>query len=315
MPSPATIALWVVTTWIGSALAATLLRSVRPNWISTIGFSLLPVVATAVGTVAFRGWPHFPPREDVDRLMLIGLPFVVIVCVITAGSRPRSWWVRAAAVAAMVRLVLHGSSYVSPTGGDRAWSFFEQSGHLVVWSAVATVAWWLSDQEVRNHPAVNTGYRLALATLASGVVAVISGYISVGLGLVVLGAAALGWAWGRGVGRPGTPGDAVESAHWLLWVALLAAASYFADLPLWAAWGLLAVPALSWLTFLVQSTRTARWRPVASYVIFVFGTAVLVAGVFWHHLLHNNSSPASSGQPTIQDYMSFPGDGVPIRRP
>ncbi len=292
-----------------SAIVAWVLHAMRWSTLQAVGGSLLPSIMAALAIFLFRGWPEIPPREDIDRLFLLGLLLAFGVALFTSLVRSWKWLVRALAIALMLRIILHGSSYLSLQESVTSWSLLELMFHFVGWTVVTVVSWWLIEWDSNRTPGINSGYLLAMATVASGLAAVPSGYISVGLAQLLLGAAAFGWSWGCGI-ESGKLATSLDAGHRLVWIGLLASATYFADLPLWVAWALLALPTVGWITGRVKALRFSRWRWAAAYTAGVLVCVVLTGAVFWNSLTHQTPSPTSSPAPTLNDYMTFPSSSA-----
>src|SRR5262249_15008403 len=89
-----------------------------------------------VGTGFFIGcWalgvrPHWPPREDQDRLLALVLPAVLAIELLAAFPRAPRWLIlplRSAVAASSAGILLYGSSYLSDVGGPgtREWSLLQ----------------------------------------------------------------------------------------------------------------------------------------------------------------------------------------------
>src|SRR5207248_656499 len=72
-------------------------------------------------------WPHWPPREDQDRLLLVLVPAVIGVELVAAFLRRSRWLVwllRLVIAAGAARVLLHNTSYLMDLGGPgtREWT-------------------------------------------------------------------------------------------------------------------------------------------------------------------------------------------------
>ncbi len=130
MPDPLQI---VAAMALAFALAALALLAWSWLW-SSPGSTRRPigeVIAVGIGFAAGCWWlgaqPHWPPREDLDRLLLIVLPAAGAVEIAVALLGPR-WWIcwslRLVVMAAAAPIVLYGSVYLSEAGGPgtRLWT-------------------------------------------------------------------------------------------------------------------------------------------------------------------------------------------------
>src|ERR1017187_7823936 len=123
MPGPITI---VAAMAVAAASAAVLLWLCGQPWRSTDLYHVDVGWALGLGAGLFLGpWvlgnrPHWPPREDQDRLLGLVLPAVVIVELLAAFPRvPRwlTWPLRAAVALGVAPVLLYGTSYLSDQNG------------------------------------------------------------------------------------------------------------------------------------------------------------------------------------------------------
>ena len=188
MPNP----FWILAT-IGAALAASALSLVVFGWRGRkagtsgvdIGWVVGPGTGLLLGCCVLGKIPRWPPGEDLDRLLLIVLPAVVLVelvGVIRRVPRPLVWLLRVALAVCVAPILLHGTDYIADQGepGTAQWST-AQAGMILGGLAAALVAVWallelLSTKAKGLVPAIC----LAISCLGSGLAIMISGYLSGG---------------------------------------------------------------------------------------------------------------------------------------
>src|SRR5579885_3382707 len=103
-------------------------------------------------------WPHWPPREDQDRFLIILLPAVLLVELIAALPRMPAWlaWgLRVLIAMAAARVLLHGSVYVTNSpGAIPRWSPGEARLWLASLAISLVAAWVLLALLVRRRPGI-----------------------------------------------------------------------------------------------------------------------------------------------------------------
>jgi hypothetical protein len=287
------------------SLAVTLLfgRSSRTA-VAAAGAVLAVVSAVYAGLWLLGLLPHFPPREDLDRLLLIVLPAAAVAELIAAASGRAGWVARVVVAALAAPVLLHGSVYVTDLSGPgsrtwppaQAWLIFAALAALLlaVWAAL-------------NRLATRTGGRTALgcvagAVLGASAVIMLSGYATGGqLGVPLaagLGGVALGsLAWN---GKPGSEGALGVGVVGLF--ALLVVGRLFAGLTGLNAGLLFAAPLLGWLPELLPARRRVRGAlRLALAAAPVVVALVLAQGKF----AADSSRPESGTEGSLEDYLNF----------
>ena len=92
-------------------------------------------------------WPHWPPREDQDRLLIVIIPMVVLVECLAATERLPAIvenLLRRAAAFAMAPILLAGTGYVTNAAGpdSRIWSVGEMLVRFAGLGFALTALWW-----------------------------------------------------------------------------------------------------------------------------------------------------------------------------
>lgn len=288
------------------SFAATLAvgRWPRPA-LGSAALALATLGAAWIGLWMLGLLPHVPPREDLDRLLLIVLPLAVVV-ELAATLRPRwAWIARGAAATAVAPILLHGSVYVSNLSGPgtRLWSIPEMAAIFAALACVLLAAWALMHRLAdRDNSALAL---VAAATLGAGVSLLLSGYASGGqVGLML--ACALG---GVGFGVQLGPANFAKQAALGLGVvslfSLVVVGNRFADLSLLGGGLLFVAPLLGWLPERLPKRRglrtTLRWAATL--------TPVLIALVLAQQKFAAKSAgdPSESGAPasSLDDYLQF----------
>jgi hypothetical protein len=316
MPDPGLIVKSSSTAAVLAVLAVLLAgwpwRRPRAGWVAAGG--ALGVAAGALAGAWSLGLvPHFPPREDLDRLLLVLLPAAVGVEVAAAVLRRMRWlaWsLRFAVAAAAAPVLLHGSVYLTDSAGPgtREWPPGPACLMLGGLAAALAAAWALLDRLASRGAGRAVLLNLALATAGAGVTLTLSGYASGGqlgfplaAGLAGVAVASLLLSAAPDLG--GAIGVGVIGLF-----ALVVVGRFFGSLTTANAALLFAAPLLGWLAepALVPCIGP-RLRSLARLAL----PAVLVAAVLTLAVQKFNTDSrgpaAGSGEnePTIEDYMKF----------
>ena len=301
------------------------------------------VLGVGAGFFAGCWWlgvrPHWPPREDQDRLLLVLFPAVIAVELVAAllksekseiknsEIRPAdvgisdfgfrfsklyrcSPWVLRLVIAAAAGLVLlHNSSYITDLSGPgtRQWSS-EQTGLIFVGLAVALAGTWiLLDWLARLEPGRAVPLAVAVASAGTGLVMMMSGYASGGplaMPLVgaVIGVLIASLALGGNVNLTGILGFAVVGLF-----ALLVIGHFFGDLTWTNAALLFFAPALGVVPELPPFRRINSKVRTSVGVILTTIPVLIAIGLAQQKMTQESSQPTSgdSQEPTLDDYMNF----------
>ena len=260
--------------------------------------------------------PHWPPREDQDRLLLLLLPAVIAVelaAAFPALPRGLAWLLRGAVAASTPRILLHGTSYLADLGlpGTPEWTP-TQTWLILGGIALVQAATWVGLSLLAQRPSGRcVPPALIVACGGTGVTVMLSGYASGGqLGLPLAGALAGATvallAIRRRVDMNGAIGPGVVGLF-----ALLVVGHFFGNLPLWYAALLLSAPLLCWLPEL--TTRFAVLLRIICVVAPVSIVLVAAQVRFVEDMSRSsppttrpsNPSPPDTPEPTWQDYLDF----------
>jgi hypothetical protein len=256
--------------------------------------------------------PHWPPRQDLDRLLVVVVPAAIAVELLAAFPQAPRWLVwpgRLVVTAGTARVLLHGTSYLNDlTGpGTSEWSPSLAWVILAGLAALEGTVWALLSLLARRTKDPSLSICLVVASAGAAVTVMLSGYATGGqIGLPL--AAALAGATvallfetraGRGIGPLGVP--------LLVFFSLFVLGRFFGALSSVHALLLLCAPLLGWLPELPYLRQLPSWVRGSTRVILV-GAVVLIIVVraqtkFDHDFANSGASGAK--EPSIQDYLNF----------
>ena len=224
----------------------------------------LAVVAGLIGGLVAGYWMldlyvSWPPVNALDRFLTIILPLALgIELVATLDRVPRrlAWTLRIALVAAMGRILLHGSVYF--TAAHSHWHTIA----VLIASAVVTAAVWLllARLAARSRFGVSIPIVLSGTMLVSGLVIMISGYVSGGAATLPLSASLVATGVTSTVLARKPYVDAPLSIGVIGLGGLLFIGRYFGGLSTVTALALMLAPLLCWLPAALSSSP---WRDVS----------------------------------------------------
>jgi hypothetical protein len=276
------------------------------------GWALGLGLGTFLGCWSLGIRPAWPLQQDLDRLLALVLPAIVAIEVLAAFPRvPRwlVWTLRLAVAAATARVLLHGTSYLTDlTGpGTREWSPAQAWLVLGGCGALLAAVWTLLALLARRVRGYSPAVCLMVATTASAVAVMLSGYATGGqvglpLAAALVGVTAASLVLRRSPPLTGPPGVAVVALFSLLLVG-----RFFGELTSAHAVLLFCAPLLGWLPELPLLRRLPPWSRGLIRVILV---GVLVFGVLasaYSKFVANSkaASPAATDEPSLKDYMDF----------
>lgn len=266
----------------------------------------------AIGAWLLGVVPHFPPREDQDRLLLILLPAVILVEMVAAVFGRAAWlaWsLRLIVAAAAARILLHDSIYLADKAGPGTREWSPQLSALILSSLalVLAAAWALIDRLARHAAGRAAPLTLAGVCAGAAVTVMLSGYATGGqLGLPLAGGLAGAAAASFVLKDPDLRG--VIGVGLVGLFALLVVGLCFGELTALNAALLLAAPQLGWL---VELPRLRQFGPRVRAGAGVALAAVPVAVVLVlaaQRFAAESASPSEAGgarETSIEDYMNF----------
>jgi hypothetical protein len=304
MPDPVNL---VVAPCISATVAALVLLLCERRW-TEFGWILGVTGAFYVACVILGLRPHWPPREDQDRLLLIVLPAVVATELVGAIARvPRGIVnsLRLIVVGGTARVLLDGTRYVSHAAGpdSRIWSAAELWLALAALALALAAVWWALAVLSRRAADFSLPLCLAIACGGAGLTVVLSGYLSGGLLGLPLAAALVGATLAvPALSKPLGLGGLVGLCTVMIF-GLLIIGRFFGELTTNHACVLFAAPLAAWLPQLLPQTTSDRlrgWLRVLTVSVVV--GAVIVSAV----MKFDAGPPALRGEPDagvdIQDY-------------
>jgi hypothetical protein len=311
MPNPV-----VILTAMGVALAVSAVLVGAFAWPRTkSGFSWVDagkVLGVAAGF--FLGcWmlgnrPHWPLREDQDRLFVLVLPAIVLIELLPAWPRTPRWLVlmlRAAVIAGTAPVLLFGTSYLSAEGGTAEWSTVQACEILGGLAALLATAWSLLALLTSRAPGVTHAVCLATTSAGAAVTVMLSGYATGGQNGLALGAALLGAATVVAGLKLSARGTHPLGVAIVMLYSLLVVGRFFGELSSIHGILLLVSPLLSWLPELPGLRRLPQWGRNLTRVLLV---GILVSGVVIDTVRNLSDKPASasgSDEPSAEDYTNF----------
>jgi hypothetical protein len=254
-------------------------------------------------------WPRWPPREDLDRLLLIVLPAALAVELVSAFPQvPRAlaWLLRLAVAAGAAPVLLYKSTYFAGSGKSE-WTPEQTALIFGGLGATLIAVWALLALLARLTPGRSVAAALALTSAASAVAVMLSGYATGGqLGLplttALLGAVVASLLLRNAAGQSAAIGFGVVALY-----SLLVIGRFFGELTTTHAVMLGLAPLLCWIPELPYLRRMAGWVRGLARLAVVAVPLVLAVVQAQHRFVENSAASATpdSGEPTLQDYMDF----------
>ena len=315
MPDPV---LMLTAMGIAFAVSAVLLGIIgwprRQAWSTSFdaGWVVGVAVGFFLGCWALGSRPHWPPRDDQERLLALVFPAVVVVELLAAFPKVPRWLIwplRVVIVVGGARVLLHGTSYISDLTGPGtsewspplAWLIFAGLAALeaTVWAFVSLLA--------RRAPGPSLPICLSVVSAGAAVTVMLSGYASGGQVGLPLAAAIVGamaailvvTRSSRGTGPLGIPIIGLFS--------LLVIGRFFGELTSAHAILLFCAPLLGWLPELPYVRRLPSWARGLARVILVGALVSAVLVQAQRKFDRDFQSPSGTGieEPSAQDYLNF----------
>ena len=286
-------------------------RAARPTRVST-GWVLGVGVGFILGCIILGIWPHWPLRQDQDRLLGLVFPAVVVVELLAGFPKVPRWLIwplRLMVVVGGAPVLLFGSTYLPDlTGsGSREWSPALTRLILGALAAAQASVWALLALLARRAPGLSHQVCLAGTIAGAAVTVMLSGYASGGQIGLPLAAALLGASVAALVLPGSSRGTGPIGVAVVGLFSLLVIGHFFGQLTTAHASLLLCAPLLGWLPELPYLRRLPPWARGLARVILA---GALVSAVVVHaqkKFVENFRSPSGSAakEPSIQDYMDF----------
>lgn len=284
-----------VACWIG--------RRAGAGWIDA-GWVVGIAAGYYLGARMLEIVPRWPIREDLDRLLGLVLPAVLLVELLGAVSRvPRSviWAMRMAVAALGARVLLHGSIYLSGQGPS-SWSPSREWLTFVAIAAAEAATWIVLARLSRRPSGASVTIALAVAIGAASVTIMLSAYLAGGqaglpMSSALMGASLVALAFPDAARSVAPIGIAVVGLG-----SLLVIGHFFGELRTDHAVLLMAAPWLAWIPEIPQLRRLPSWGRGMLRVVLV---GLVVSGVLADaaRRFASQSGPAAGVESSVDDYM------------
>ncbi len=313
MPDPVamTIALFAAA-WVAGLVLLLLARPWRQTQPTRVHLAWLLGLSAGFGVgcglLGLR--PHWPPREDLDRFLLILLPSTLAIEVL-AELKPRPLWIawppRLALSAVVTPILLHQTVYLTDLSGPgtREWSGMELALILTALAGTLAAVWVLLALLRSRTPGPAVTLALAMSCAAAGVAVMLSGYLSGGKPGLALGAALAGVA----LASMFLPAEAKAGRSIGVGVVglfgVLLAGRFFGTLTTGPALCLFLAPLLAWIPECPGVRKFGpRVRAVAGLVFVAIPLILVILSA--HGKFTDDSTKTSTPEgPSIEDYQSF----------
>jgi hypothetical protein len=279
---------------------------VKTGWVLGVGIGFI------LGCWFLGIRPHWPIRQDQDRLLGLVFPALMVVELVACYPGIPCWRIRLlrfTVVAGCGPALLFGSTYLPDlkVSGSPEWSPVRAWSTLAGMAVILGGVWGLLGRLARRAPGPSHQLCLAGTIAGAAVTVMLSGYASGGQIGLPLAAALLGAsvaalvlpATSRGIGPIGV---AVVGLY-----SLLVIGHFFGRLTTANALLLMFAPLLGWLPELPYARRLPPWARGVSRLILV---GALVSAVVVHAQMRfaedfRSPSGPPTKEPSIQDYMDF----------
>jgi len=293
------------------AAAIVLLGAWVKRWNRAVPASIPTLAGIAVGLLA-GCWllglvPHWPPREDQDRFLLIVLPAVIAVEMLAAlasGWVKGVWLLRQVVAVGATPVLLYHSTYLNPSSGTAKAEWDTAQAGLILAALAASLAGTWGSLLLLSHrsPGRSVPLAVALACAAAAVVIMLSGYASGGqLGFLI----AAGIAGAVLASADAAKSSAGVSFGVIALFSLLVMGRFFGQLTTTNAALLFFAPLLSWLPEL-RLVRAAR--PLLRGFLRLVATSIPLAvavALAQHQFVADSASPSGAAEPSVDDYRNF----------
>jgi hypothetical protein len=255
--------------------------------------------------------PHWPPREDQDRLLFLVIPAVLAVEVVGALAgrlQPLAWLLRLVVAAAAARVLLHNTSYLTDLSGPgtREWTTTQAllilGGLAVILAGVWGALTWLG----RRSGGRSVPLALAVASAGAAVAVMLSGYASGGQLGLPLAAGLVGATLASLLVRGRLQTDGLVGLGVVGLFALLLIGHFFGQLSATYAAVLFLGPLLCGLPELPYVRRLAPVLRGAAGILLTTVPVVLVLVLAQQKFVADSAqSTPDSKEPSLQDYMDY----------
>jgi hypothetical protein len=256
--------------------------------------------------------PQWPIREDLDRLLVLMIPAVLLVELLGAIPLLPRWliWALRIAVAGLgTRVLLHGSMYLAGPAGPGSSAWTAPQAWLIFGSIAAAeaAAWVLLVVLARRSPGASLPIALAFVVGGASMATILSAYLAGGQAGLPLSAAILGAGLVALMMPDATRSIAPIGVAVVGLSSLLVIGRFFGELRTDHAVLLFAAPLFAWIPELPQLRRLPPWARGLLRVVLV---GLVVSGVVAdaaRRFIANSGPSAAPGtkEPSIEDYMKL----------
>jgi hypothetical protein len=284
-----------------------------PSWRVSVGGILAVGLGFAAGVWLVGTRPHWPPREDMDRLLLILFPAILMSEALAAALQARllgqaAWALRLAIAAGAAPLLLYQSTYLAELAGpgSREWTPL-QSTFVLAGLAVALIGMWcLLAGLLGRTPSRSVPLALAFACAGAGVTVMLSGYASGGMLGLPLAAALVGGALASFCRSDAGDLTGLLGIGVVGLFALLVIGRFFGELSTANAVLLFLVPLLGWLPELVRLRWFGPWcRGWSRLALTAIPVAVVLMLAKQKYAEESAPTPANPLEATSDDYLQY----------
>jgi len=256
--------------------------------------------------------PHWPPREDLDRLLALVLPAILVVELLAAFPKVPRWLVwplRLTVMAGVARVLLHGTSYITDLAGPGTSEWSPVQAWLILGGLAAAQAavWALLVVLAHRAPGPSLPICLMVTSAGAAVTVMLSGYATGGqvglpLAAALLGTSAAALALPHSARGTNPLGVAIVGLF-----SLLVIGRFFGELTTAHAILLFCAPLLGWLPEMPYLRRLPAWGRGLVRVLLVGALVSAVLVQAQRKFDQNFRSPSEAGpqEPSIQDYMDL----------
>ena len=255
-------------------------RATGPAWIDA-GWVLGIGAGFYLGCWLLGVRPHWPPGEDMDRLLEIVVPAALGIELLAAFPRiPRwlIWTLRLVIAGCLARVLLHGSIYLSDSTGPGTLAWPPATAWLILrlLEAALATSWVLLVLLAQRSTATSTVVCLAITIGGSAIAIMLSAYATGGQAGLPLAAALLG-ASAVAMMAPGPARSTAPIGVAIVGLSsLLVIGRFFGELRTDHAVLLFIAPLLAWIPELPRLRRMPPWARGLTRVLLV---SALVFGV------------------------------------
>jgi hypothetical protein len=315
MPDPILIMIAMSASLAVSAALVTVIgRGCRPVWTGSYnaGWTLGIGVGFFVGCWVLGIRPHWLPREDLDRLLIVMLPaviFVELLAVFPQMPRWLVWPLRLALVVSSGWVLLHGTSYITDLTGPGTREWRPSLAWLILGglAALEGVVWALLSLLARRARGSSPSISIAITTAGAAVVVMLSGYATGGQIGLPLAAAIMGAVVAALILTRASQGALPLGIPIVGLFSLLVIGRFFGELSSVHAVLLFCIPLLGWLAELPQLGRLPAWVRAVARVVVVGAAVTLIVIRAQTKFDRDFRFPTAAGskEPSIQDYLDF----------